>query len=141
VTPGAERRAWEIVVSPEARSWYMQLSQKDVNRVAKALDRLEVMGPATGRGYVDSIKGSRFHNMKELRSVGRNIRVLFAFDPNRRALLLVGGDKTNDWKGWYARNVPRADKIYEKHLRSLGKEERWTTRQRVAGERSAGSGR
>jgi hypothetical protein len=84
-----------------------------------------------------------FINMKELRSVGGHIRALFAFDPRRRAIVLLGGDKTNDWKGWYERNIPRADKLYDKHLRSLGGTEgrRWTTRPRRAGERSAESGR
>jgi hypothetical protein len=60
--------------------------------------------------------------MKELRSIGGHLRALFAFDPRRRAIVLLGGDKTNDWSGWYERNVPLADDIYDEHLRSLGKE-------------------
>jgi hypothetical protein len=54
--------------------------------------------------------------------VGGSLRALFAFDPRRRAIVLVGGDKTNDWKGWYARNIRFADKLYATHLRSLGTE-------------------
>jgi len=67
--------------------------------------------------------------------------VLFAFDPRQRAILLVGGDKTGDWKGWYERNIRRADKMYDKHLRSLGTEGAWAAATRRAGERSAGAGR
>lgn len=51
--------------------------------------------------------------MKELRSSGGNLRALFAFDPRRRAVVLVGGDKTGDWSGWYKRNIPRADRRYD----------------------------
>jgi hypothetical protein len=90
---------------------------------------------------VDSIKGSRHHNMKELRSIGGNLRALLAFDPNRRAVVLLGGDKTGDWKGWYERNVPLADKLYDRHLRALGKEGTWPARTPRAGARSAVSGR
>ena len=60
--------------------------------------------------------------MKELRpgSTGRTeVRVLFAFDPKRRAILLVGGDKTNAWSRWYEVNVPIADRRYDAHLRRL----------------------
>lgn len=111
----------------------MALSDADANRIAAAFDELEQRGPGLGRPFVDSIKGSRHHNMKELRSVGGHLRALFAFDPRRRAVVLLGGNKTSDWRGWYARNVSVADKVYAKHLRSLGKEGRWPG----AGERSA----
>jgi hypothetical protein len=50
--------------------------------------------------------------MKELRSIGGNIRVLFVFDPNREAVLLIGGDKTGHWQRWYRENIPRADALY-----------------------------
>ncbi len=65
---------------------------------------------------MDRIKGSRHHNMKELRSIGGNIRVLFAFDPNREAVLLIGGDKTGHWQRWYRENIPLADVLYDKNL-------------------------
>ena len=63
-------------------------------QITAAIDELEARGPALGRPFVDRIKGSRHHKMKELRSIGGNIRVLLAFDPNREAILLIGGDKT-----------------------------------------------
>jgi hypothetical protein len=79
-------------------------------------------GPTLGRPLVDSIKGSRHANMKELRpgSTGRTeIRVLFAFDLERKAILLVGGDKSDDWKGWYDANIPIADKRLDEHQKKL----------------------
>jgi len=113
----------------------MKLNPEDANRIAAAFDELERQGPGLGRPFVDSIKGSRHHNMKELRSVGGHLRALFAFDPRRHAIVLLGGDKTNDWHGWYERNIPIADRLYDEHLRSLGKKEQWPTPR--AGERSA----
>ena len=114
--------AWEIEFTAQAQDWFMALDADDAERIAAAVDELERRGPALGRPFVDSITGSRHHNMKELRSIGGHLRALFAFDPRRRAIVLLGGDKTNDWSGWYERNVPLADDIYDEHLRSLGKE-------------------
>jgi hypothetical protein len=106
-----------------------------------AFGKLEEFGPALRRPQSGTLRGSRYRNMKELRSVGGNFRALYAFDPRRRAIVLLGGDKTNDWNGWYERNIPRADKRYEQHLRSLGKEGSWSTRVPRTGERSAGAER
>ncbi len=132
--------AWEIEFTPEAEQWLKRLGAKDSDRVAAAIDALREHGPHLGGRRACLIRGSRHHNMKELRSVGGHIRMLFAFDPRQRGVLLLGGDKTNDWKGWYARNIPLADKLYDRHLRSIGKGEPWRARTRT-GERSASSGR
>ena len=127
-------------MSPEVREWMHGLGARDRARVAGALDLLERRGPALGRPAVDSVRGSRHHNMKELRSTGGHLRALFAFDPRRRAVVLVGGDKTNDWTGWYTRNIGRADALYDQHLRSMGKEGGWKGPGRPGG-RSEGSSR
>ena len=84
------------------------------------MELLEERGPTLGRPLVDTIAGSRHKNMKELRpgSSGRTeLRILFAFDPERQAILLVAGDKAGDWKGWYKRNIPAADDLFSEHLR------------------------
>ena len=57
--------------------------------------------------------------MKELIAFGGNLRALFAFDPKRQALILLGGDKTDDWEGWYERSVPLADDLYDDYLHYL----------------------
>jgi hypothetical protein len=69
---------------------------------------------------VDSVAGSRYPNMKELRVQNRQrlFRVLFAFDPKRVAVLLAGGDKRGD-KRFYQRMIPLADSVYERHLNEL----------------------
>ena len=100
----------------------MGLGSEDANRIAAAFDELERRGPRLGRPFVDSIKGSRHRDLKEMRSIGGHLRALFAFDARRHAVVLLGGDKTGDWKGWYVRNIPRADRLYDQHLRNLGGE-------------------
>ena len=88
-------------------------------RATEAIDLLAREGPRLGRPLVDRVKGSSLHNLKELRpaSAGTSeIRILFAFDPVRRALLLVAGDKAGNWKGWYDLNIPIAEQRFREHL-------------------------
>lgn len=138
---GPKGRRWEIEFTPQAERWYMRLGPRDAERIAAAFDELERRGPALGRPFADSIKRSRHQNMKELRSIGGNLRALFAFDRQRRAVVLVGGDKTGDWKGWYRRNIPRADKLYDQHLHARGGEGRSRSATPRAGGRSGGRDR
>jgi hypothetical protein len=83
--------------------------------VAQAVAALREDGPALECPLVDRLKGSRIHHLKELRpgSRGRSeIRIIFAFDPTRSALLLPGGDKSGNWQRWYRDNIPRAEQLY-----------------------------
>jgi hypothetical protein len=87
--------------------------------VAAAVDQLEADGPTLGRPLVDSIEDSKIHNMKELRpgSAGRTeVRILFVFDPQRKAVLLVAGDKSGRWRRWYEENIPLAEQRYQRWL-------------------------
>lgn len=74
---------------------------------------------------MDTIVGSSIPNMKELRpgSMGKSeIRILFAFDPWRSAILLIAGDKAGQWQRWYRQAIPRAEQLYEKYLQERRKE-------------------
>ena len=87
-----------------------------------AIRVLREFGPALGRPLVDTVKASKYKNMKELRppsSGTSEIRVLFAFDPQRSAILLVGGDKQGAWSKWYLTSIPIADRRYADHVRAL----------------------
>jgi hypothetical protein len=84
-------------------------------QVAQAVAAVREEGPMLGRPLVDRIQGSRVHHLKELRpgSAGRSeIRILFAFDPARSALLLLGGDEAGNWQRWYRENIPLAEQLY-----------------------------
>lgn len=111
--------SWEVEYTDEFEEWWLGLDEREQESIRVAVDKLEEEGPALGRPLVDTIEGSRFPNMKELRSVGGNIRVLFAFDPRRAAILLVGGDKTGRWEEWYEEAIPIADELYEVYLEEL----------------------
>lgn len=114
--------AWDVFFTDVAEEWILGLDDGDYEAMMAAIDLLEQHGPALGRPAVDRISGSRHHNMKELRSFGGFLRALFAFDPKRRAIVLLGGDKTDDWAGWYERNIPIADDRYDQHLDEEGLE-------------------
>jgi hypothetical protein len=116
-----ESMAWEVEVSDEFIEWYTGLRIEERSSIATGVGMLEVYGPELGRPHVDTLRGSVFRNIKELRvqHQGRPYRVLFAFDPRRSAYLILGGDKTGD-KNWYIDAIRRADAIYTQHLREIG---------------------
>ncbi len=101
------------------------LDDGSLQQVVAAIRELRDNGPALGRPLADTVKASRHRNMKELRpgSSGRSeIRILFAFDPVRQAVLLVAGDKAGRWDAWYKRNIPLADDRFDEHVERLRKE-------------------
>ena len=114
--------AWEVEYTDEFGVWWQELSEGDQDVIDAAVRFLQEHGPALGRPFVDTIHRSRHANMKELRPQSSQIRVLFAFDPRRMAILLIGGDKTNRWNEWYARMIPVADGLYDEHLETLRRE-------------------
>lgn len=113
---------WEIEMTDQARDWLDSLTNDEYDSMAGVIDLLEQNGPSLGRPAVDSMSASRHRNMKELRSSGGNLRALFCFDPRRTAIVLLGGDKTGDWTGWYERNIPIADDLYDEYLAELRSE-------------------
>lgn len=108
---------WQVQQTDEFGQWWGSLTDEEQDEIDAAVELLEERGPALGRPLVETIKQSKFSNMKELR-VGTT-RILFAFDPLRVAILLIGGDKKNKWKKWYDTYVPVADKLYETHLAEI----------------------
>lgn len=107
--------------------WLNTLDDESANMVRASIHYLEHAGPMAKRPLVGTIRGSRFPNMKELRppSTGRSeLRILFAFDPQRRAILLIAGDKANSnnvrkaftWHRWYRHAIPKADQLFANHL-------------------------
>jgi hypothetical protein len=116
---------WEVSLHPEVEAWFLELCRVDpttADLVAVAIDVLSEQGPALGRPLVDRLKGSLYHNMKELRpgSAGATeVRMIFAFDPIREAVFLVAGDKSGQWEAWYRKAIPLADARFTDHLTAL----------------------
>jgi len=115
---------WEIEYTDEFERWWDTLSEAEQESVAVSVSLLEIMGPKLPRPHSDTVKGSRFNNMKELRTqhTGVPYRKLYAFDPRRTAILLLGGNKTGD-SNWYQQHIPIADKLFAEHLAQLQKME------------------
>jgi hypothetical protein len=113
---------WTIIRTEELVGWIRELDDDAKESIFKSLLVLRETGPALGRPHVDTVKGSEFPNMKELRvqNKGRVFRIFFAFDPVRNAILLIGGDKKGDNK-FYDEMIPRADELYRRHLKLLRK--------------------
>jgi hypothetical protein len=117
--------AWEVEFTDEFETWWDALSESEQEDVRASINLLRERGPSLGRPHADLVTTSQYPNMKELRTQhrGRPYRTLFAFDPRRVAILLIGGDKTGNDR-WYEEFVPRADKIYAEHLQAIEKEQR-----------------
>lgn len=125
VDKGYDPDVWEVDVEL-LDDWLKSLDIDTYDQVLAALQVLSRTGPGLGRPLVDTVVGSRHNNMKELRpgSSGRSeVRILFAFDPKRRAILLVAGDKHGRWEQWYKTNIPIADDRYDEHLDEVKKQD------------------
>ncbi|MFH9861710.1 type II toxin-antitoxin system RelE/ParE family toxin [Streptomyces sp. NPDC017202] len=113
---------WEITLLEPVETWFLKLCEDDpesANRITDALDFLAQEGPNLGRPMVDRIHGSRLHNLKELRpgsSGHTEMRMLFVFDPEREAIILVAGDKSGRWSDWYRDSIPVAELRYADFL-------------------------
>jgi hypothetical protein len=108
---------WDVEVTDKFIEWWDTLPVEEQEAISAAINLLEQRGPGLGRPTVDTVTGSRHANMKELR-VG-TIRVLFAFNPKRTAILLIGGDKRDRWKAFYAEMIPLADDLFDLHLAEI----------------------
>lgn len=101
----------------------MDLGEDERVSVGRVVELLVEHGPALPFPYSSRIETSRHHHMRELRiqHAGRPYRVLYAFDPRRAAILLLGGDKSGNAQ-WYEEHVPRADTLYDEYLNELRRE-------------------
>lgn len=118
-------KQWEVHFHPNFEMEFDSFpSEVREELLAQAL-LLQQFGPQLGRPRVDTLNGSRYANMKELRfdAAGGAWRVAFAFDPLRRAILLVGGDKSGSGQSrFYRQMLAKADSRFQKHLARLKKE-------------------
>ena len=116
---------WIISFDDEFDLEFDELNEVVQNECLAHLKVLEKFGPELGRPHVDTLKGSKHSNMKELRFYADNgvWRLAFAFDPKRKAILLVCGDKSGvGEKRFYKELIKHADKRYGKHLSKLKNE-------------------
>jgi hypothetical protein len=116
--------AWQVTFADAFHAEYQVLPEAVQDELLLGVRLLEVYGPKLGRPHVDTLKGSKFANMKELRFRADDgvWRVAFAFDPKRNAILLVAGDKSGTSETRFYRGlIATADARYKSHLAKLGK--------------------
>lgn len=111
---------YTVNTSTVFEAWWAGCDDPLQDAVAAHVGLLASEGPQLGRPYADSLRGSSIPNLKELRVQhrGEPYRILFAFDPNREAILLLAGNKATS-KRWYQTAIHRAEAIYEQHLKEL----------------------
>ena len=115
--------AWEVEGTDEFSTWFTGLEDDEQVSVGRVVELLVEHGPSVPFPYSSGVEASRHSHMRELRIQhgGRPFRVLYAFDPRRAAILLLGGDKTGNDR-WYEENVPKADGLYDEYLKELERE-------------------
>jgi hypothetical protein len=119
---------WEVEYTDEFGAWWSSLSEEEQIELDAKVRLLEQHGPVLPRPHSDVIVTSRHSNMKELRGTvvfqhhRAELRVLYAFDPRRKAILLIGGDKTGNPR-WYEEFVAIADQLFDDHLKQIEREE------------------
>ncbi len=113
----------EIEFTDEFDEWWKSLSADEQESMYAGVELLRMAGVSLPFPYSSGVAASRHSHMRELRvqHAGRPFRVLYAFDPLRTGILLIGGDKTGDDR-WYETHVPAADRLYDEHIAELKRE-------------------
>lgn len=111
---------WTVLFEQPFEDWFLSLTREEKVDILAGIKVLEEYGPQLSRPQVDTLKGSKLKNLKELRvqHAGDPYRILFIFDPLRQAILLCGGNKVGD-KRFYDRMIPIAEKSYRQYLKEL----------------------
>ena len=115
--------SWTVEYTDEFGEWWRTLTEAQQDDVTAIVTLLERSGARLPFPYSSDIKGSRHTHMRELRvqSGGDPLRVFYAFDPRRTAILLVAGNKRGD-RRFYTRMIPIADRLYDEYLDELKRE-------------------
>ena len=115
--------SWDVEFTDEFRAWWESLTVAEQNDVTASIQLLMEYGPTLGFPHSSGIEGSKHSHMRELRvqSGGRPLRIFYAFDPRRMAILLIGADKTGDDR-FYDVYIPIADRLYDDYLDEIRRE-------------------
>lgn len=113
---------WKVATTEHFDGWFAALADEEQAEVIAKVGLLILFGPRLGRPHADTLVGSKHANMKELRAdTSRHVlRVAFALDPTRSAILLVGGNKAGtSQRRFYKQLIAKADRLYDAHLAAL----------------------
>jgi hypothetical protein len=113
---------WQVATTADFDAWFSDLNADVQVEIIAKVELLKLLGPTLGRPHADTLNASKHANMKELRAntADQVVRVAFAFDPERIAILLVAGDKSGmSQKRFYKRLIAKADELFDTHLAKL----------------------
>jgi len=113
---------WPVATTEEFDEWFADLDEDGQVELIAKVELLKRLGPKLDRPHADTLNGSKHANMKELRAdtADKVLRVAFAFDPNRAAVLLVAGDKSGvGQKRFYKQLIAKADALFDAHLAAI----------------------
>lgn len=110
------KQEWPVIFVDDFAVWLRSLDHKDLKEVMSHIEMVRLHGPALGEPVVKPIKGTSLPGMREVRC--SQWRLLFVFDPARRAIMLVGGNKYKRWKIWYEENIPIAEDRYRDYVKA-----------------------
>jgi hypothetical protein len=113
---------WAVATADHFDEWFAGLGEAGQEEVIAKVVLLKLLGPQLKRPHADTLKGSKHANMKELRADTSEqvLRIAFAFDPQRKAILLVGGDKSGvGQRRFYKQLIAKADALYDAHLAAM----------------------
>lgn len=115
---------WDVEYTSEFEEWWDTLDEDEQESIAVSVRLLQERGPHLGYPHSSDIRSCTVRHLRELRTQhrGKPYRTLYAFDPRRTAILLLGGVKSGG-KRWYEKHIPLAEKIYAEHLTEIGGEE------------------
>lgn len=119
------QQEWNVLLQDPLLEWLNTLALDDRLKVYAALELLSTEGPQLGRPYVDTLQGSKYANLKELRVQSKLsvFRLFFIFDPIRQAIVLCGGDKKGKKeKIFYQKMIALAEQTYDRYLSQFNKE-------------------
>ena len=116
-------KTWTVEYTDEFETWWDGLTESEQDDIAATVGLLAEKGPSLPFPYSSGVGRSKHNHMRELRiqHAGEPYRVLYAFDPTRSAILLIGGNKIGNDR-WYDEYVPKADRLYDEHIKTLKKE-------------------
>jgi hypothetical protein len=113
---------WEVATTDEFDDWFADLGEDAQVEIIAKVGLLKLLGPQLGRPHADTLNDSKHSNMKELRADTKDqvLRIAFAFDPDRSAILLLGGNKSGvSQKRFYKQLIARSDALYDEHLKKI----------------------